>query len=149
MPFANSKTTILLIDDNENDRTYYATQLQHSSPDCVVLEAKNGQAGLELYNSQRIDCIVAEYNLPDMNPFQLLFEVNPVEDVPTIAFIILARYAVPAITHLARKCGVHAFVIKRLTSGEDLSIAIQNAIARVGRPPRKNNKDYGLRILPD
>lgn len=134
MPFTNPKTTILLIDDNENDRTYYATQLQHSAPDCVVLEAKNGQAGVDLYKSQKIDCIVAEYNLPDMNPFQLLFEVNPVEDVPAIALIILARYAVPAITHLVRRYGAHGFLIKRLTSGEDLSIAIQNAIARVGRP---------------
>ena len=135
MPFANSKATILLIDDNENDRTYYASQLQHSLPDCIVLEAKNGQAGLDLYKSQKIDCIVTEYNLPDMGPFQLLFEVNPVEDIPAIALIILARYAVPAFTRLVRQYGIHAFLIKRLTSGEELTNVIQNAVARVR--PRK------------
>jgi DNA-binding NarL/FixJ family response regulator len=133
MPFAIPKTTILLIDDNENDRTYYATQLKRSSPDCVVLEAMNGQAGLELYKSQKIDCIVAEYNLPDMNAVQLLFEVSPVEEVPAIALIILARYADPALIHLVRQYGVHAFLIKRLTSGEELTSVIQNAIDRVRR----------------
>jgi DNA-binding NarL/FixJ family response regulator len=131
MPSANPKTTILLIDDNENDRTYYATQLQHCSPDCVVLEAKNGQAGLDLCKSQKIDCIVAEYNLPDMNPLQLLFEVNPIEDVPAIALVILARYAVPAIANLVMRYGVNAFLIKRLTSGEDLTNVIQRAMAKV------------------
>lgn len=136
MPSANSKPTILLIDDNETDRAYYAAQLKHSSPDCVVLEAENGQAGVELYKSQKIDCIVAEYNLPDMSPFQLLFVVNPVEDVPAVALIILARYAVPAITHLVRRYGIHAFLIKRLTSGEDLSNVVQKAMAKIS--PSKN-----------
>ena len=138
MPFTQPKTTILLSDDNEKDRTYYANQLRHSSPECVVLEAKDGQAGLNLYKSQKIDCIVAEYNLPDMNPFQLLFEVNPVEDVPAIALIILARYTVPAITYLARQYGIQAFLMKRLTSGEDLSHVIQKAIAVVRLTPKNH-----------
>lgn len=54
-----------------------------------------------------------------------------------MAMIILARYAIPAVTDLARRYGIQAFLMKRLTSGEDLTNVIQNALARVR--PHKNH----------
>jgi DNA-binding NarL/FixJ family response regulator len=131
MSFADPNTTILLIDNNDTDRAYYANQLKLSSPECVVLEAKDGQAGLDLFRSQKIDCIVTDYNLPDMSSFQLLFDVNPAEGVPEMAIIVLARYAIPKIADLAKRYGAHSFLMKRLTSGEELTNVIQKAIAAV------------------
>jgi len=44
-------TTILLIDNNDKDRTYYADRIRIGLPDCHVLESKDGSSGLELYKS--------------------------------------------------------------------------------------------------
>jgi hypothetical protein len=48
-------TTILLIDDHDEIRTYYAHRLAVSIPDRMVLEAKDGRSGLALYYSKTID----------------------------------------------------------------------------------------------
>jgi len=69
-------TTILLIDDNDKDRTYYAERIRVDLPDCHVLEAKDGSSGLELYKSHRLDCIVTELYLPDMSGYELMIEVS-------------------------------------------------------------------------
>ena len=86
---------------------------------------------------KRIDCIVTDFTLPDMSSFELLSDVNPAEGVSAMAMIILARYAIPALADLARRNGIQAFLMKRLTSGEDLTSVIQNAIASVRS--RKNH----------
>jgi hypothetical protein len=58
-------TTILLIDSFATDRTYYVDRLKSSLPDCVILEANDGQTGLDLYHSRRVDCIVTELQLTE------------------------------------------------------------------------------------
>ena len=103
MSSIDPNTTILLIDNDDRDRTYYANQLKLSSPEAIILEAKDGQAGLELCKAQKVDCIVTDFTLPDMSSFELLSDVNPAEGVSAMAMIILARYAIPALADLARR----------------------------------------------
>jgi DNA-binding NarL/FixJ family response regulator len=122
-------TTILLIDAHNSDRTYYAKELKISSPDCIVLQAKNGRSGLDLYKSRRVDCLVAELDLPDMSIFQLLVDVVPPQNRREVAVVILTRAVVPAVADLARCHGAQAVLIKRLTSGEELAQAVRKSMA--------------------
>ena len=98
-------TTILLIDGNDHDRTYYADRLKFSIPDCVVLEAKSGKSGLEVYRSRRVDCIVHEVYLSDMSGFELLGTLVPLASRPPVAVVILTRTAVRGLRDLARSNG--------------------------------------------
>jgi DNA-binding NarL/FixJ family response regulator len=132
-------TTILLIDGHDHDRTYYADRLKFSMPDCVVLEAKDGRSGLELYNSRRVDCLVTELHLPDMSGFELLVQVVPRASHPTVAVVILTRASIPALGDIARNNGAQAFLVKRLTAGDELAPVVQKAIAVVG-PTRKDRR---------
>jgi DNA-binding NarL/FixJ family response regulator len=125
-------TTILLIDGYHKDRTYYVDRLKHFLPECVVLEADDGKSGLHLYKSRRIDCIVAEIQLPDMAGFELLFAVVPMMIPQKVAVIFLARAALPASVEFAGRHGAQAFLMKRLTSGDELAEAVLRAIAVVG-----------------
>ena len=50
-------TTILIIDGNQTDREYYARRLRMFSPDYLIIEAKDGATGLDVYRSRRIDCV--------------------------------------------------------------------------------------------
>jgi CheY-like chemotaxis protein len=132
-------TTILLVDGNDKDRTYYADRLKAFMPDCVFLEAKDGQSGLELYKSRPVDCIVTELHLADMSGLELLVEVVPRSSQPQVAVIILTRtsIAVPALADITRNNGAQAFLIKPFTSGDELAQAVRKAIAVVG-PTRKD-----------
>jgi DNA-binding NarL/FixJ family response regulator len=126
-------TTILLIDGYHKDRTYYVDRLKHFLSESVILEADDGKSGLHLYKSRSINCIVTEIQLPDMAGFELLFDVVPLMSPPKVAVIFLARAALPASVEFARRHGAQAFLMKRLTAGDELAEAVRKAIAVVGR----------------
>jgi CheY-like chemotaxis protein len=138
-PAPAATTTILLIDSYATDRTYYAAQLKHALPDCVILEAADGQTGLDLYNARRIDCIVTELQLRDMSGFDVLVKLVPRASQPTVALVMLTRSSIPALGDLARNNGAQAFLVKRLTSGEELTAVIEKAMAVV-EPTQKDRR---------
>ena len=111
-------TTILLVDDNDNDRTYYADRLKFSLPDCVVLEARDGRSGLQLYKSRHIDCIITELSLPDMSGFEVLLTVVQRPSQPAIAVVILTRAALSPLTDIALCNGAQAFLVKPYSRAE-------------------------------
>ena len=53
-------TSVLFIDPSQDQRTYWAEQLKRCAADYEILEASDGQSGLALYQSRRIDCVVLE-----------------------------------------------------------------------------------------
>ena len=132
IPLPDLATTILLIDGNDHDRTYYADRLKFSIPDCVVLEANDGKSGLAVYKSRRVDCVVHEVFLPDMSGIQLLLTVVPLASRPPVAVVVLTRASPRGLRDLVRSNGAQALLVKRLTSGEDLAKIILKAIAVVG-----------------
>jgi CheY-like chemotaxis protein len=79
-------TSVLLIDGNDADRAFYAGELKACSPYQVV-EATDGQSGLDLYRSQRIDCVVTELALSDKSGFEILADFVPVSSKPQIAVL--------------------------------------------------------------
>ena len=127
----SAAATILLIDDNNKDRSYYAEHIRMGLPNCYVLEARDGHSGLELYRSHRLDCIVTELDLPDMSGFELLLAAVPRVSQSEVAVIILARIATKALADIAHTNGAQAFLLKRSTAGDELVPVIQKAIATV------------------
>jgi CheY-like chemotaxis protein len=126
-------TSVLLIDSNANDRAFYAEGLRRCSPDYLILEATDGQSGLDLYRrSQWIDCVVMELVLPDQSGFELLVNLLPNPTRPKVAVIILTTLANRGLWESATKHGAQACFVKRYTSGEYLDKAIQCAVALVG-----------------
>ena len=137
-------TTVLLIDAFKNDRQYWAERLHVSSPDYVVLEADTGAAGLALCQSQRVDCVVFELNLPDMPGFELLVKLVPRALHPKIAVIMLSRVEHLAMAELAEDNGAQAFLFKSHASGDLLCRAIHKAIARVGLTAKELTAGSGI-----
>lgn len=128
MSLAASATTILLIDDHDTDRTYYAEKIRTGIHDCRVLEAWDGQSGLDLYRSRRIDCIISELYLPDMSGYELLHEVVPRMGQPEIPIILLASIARMGLADMAKAHGAQALLWKH--TGNELIPVIRRAIAQ-------------------
>ena len=84
-------TSVLLIDGSQSQRAYWADQLRGCSSDYQIIEAADGQSGIDLYRSRRIDCVVLELSLPDQSGFQTLVDLVPIPRRSQIAVIVLTR----------------------------------------------------------
>ena len=131
-------TSVLFIDGSKNQRAYWAEQLKCCSPDYQILEASDGQAGLDICRSRRIDCVVLELSLPDQEGFKTLVELVPVASRPKIAVIVLTLMTHPGVWRLAKENGAYTCLAKDYTTGEDLDKAIQRAVAFVGKMPKED-----------
>jgi CheY-like chemotaxis protein len=68
-------TTVLFIDDNDEDLKYWCELLKRfSSHHYTVLDAPSAESGLELCRSNRIDCVVLELDMPESG-FCVLFDL--------------------------------------------------------------------------
>ena len=131
-------TSILFIDPNDTDRTFFVEELKRRSPDYRILEATDGESGLALCRSQRIDCVVLAVELPDGSGFRVLVDLIPIVRRPSIAVLMLTSNTQRGLHQIAIQNGAYACFVKAFTSGEDLDRAIQRAMAYVGRLPKED-----------
>ena len=131
-------TFVLFIDANHTDRTFFVEELKRRSSDYRILEASDGESGLALCRSQRIDCVVLAVELPDCSGFSVLVDLVPIVRRPSIAVLMLTSNTQRGLHQIAMQNGAYACFVKPFTSGEDLDRAIQRAVAFVGRTPKEN-----------
>ena len=130
-------TSVLLIDANDTDRRHFADQLKGRSPDYTILEATDGEAGLTLYRSRRIDCVVLALELPHQSGYKVLVDLIPIASRPNVAVIMLTNRLQRGLREMARQNGAYACFVKQFMSGDDLDRAIQRAIAFAGQMPKE------------
>jgi len=132
-----STTSVLLIDGSKTQRTYWADQLRRCSASYEIVEASDGQPGLDLYRSRRFDCVVLELSLPDRSGIRTLIELVPRVSQPQIAVVVLTLMTQQGVWKLAKENGAYVCLAKEFTSGEDLDLAVQRAVAFVGNLPKE------------
>ncbi len=98
-------TSVLLIDGFDAERRYFAEQLKRCSLDYQIREAADGQSGLDVYWSRRIDCVVLEIALPDQSGFEVLMKLVPRASRPHGAVIVLPLLRLQGFWELAKKMG--------------------------------------------
>ena len=130
--------SILLIDGHDKERQYYAHRLKVSSPDYMIFEASTGQAGLALYSSQSIHCVILELGLPDMSGFEVLAKLVPSARRPEVPVIVLTKFDNQALLEVAAKNGALVTLQKSTTSGDDLDRVVLKAIATIQRDSKKD-----------
>lgn len=133
----SDSTTILVIDDNADQRDYYVHRLQASSPDYVVVQAETGRAGLALCEQHPPDCVILELDLPDMSGFEVLLKLVPRVYSPEIAVIVLTRLKNPYLLEAALTNGARAALHKDMASGDVLDTAVIKAIAAVPKERKR------------
>jgi DNA-binding NarL/FixJ family response regulator len=134
---------VLLIDSSKKQRTFWADQLKSCSSEYEILEAADGQSGMDLCRSRHIDCVVLELSLPDQSGFSTLVELVPAATRPQIAVVVLTLITHRGVWDLAKQSGAYTCLHKDHTTGEDLDKAIQRAVAFVGQMP-KEERDRSL-----
>lgn len=132
-----SAVSVLLIDSRKRQRAFWADQLKSCSDDYEIHEASDGQSGLEIYRSRKVDCVVLELSLPDESGFPTLVELIPMASRPRVAVVVLTLMTHRGLWELAKQNGAFACLHKDYTTGEDLDKAIQQAMAFVGQLPKE------------
>ena len=127
----NRQKTIVVIDGNDEDRQRYVHLLKKNPEKYVVLEAKDGQSGLELCRSQRIDCVILAHDLSDLSGLRVLIQLVPRPRYAKTAVILLSNNPIPGMAVLARNNGAQTYMVKSDVTGDELEAAIHKAIADV------------------
>jgi CheY-like chemotaxis protein len=120
-------STVLIIDDNEEDLKYWSDSLrQHFT----VLESSSAAGGLELCRSRVVDCVVLDLDMPESG-FHVLLELVPERQRPKVAVVVLTHLPHPNLFEMAKHNGAQACLLKQSTSPQDLKQAIQQAVNAV------------------
>jgi len=108
---------VLIVEDNSDDRKLLHYTLEHNG--CTVIEAQDGQQGLELATRLKPDIIISDALMPRMDGFQFLRVLKADPELSSIPFIFYsAVYTGESEEKLAISLGAAAFVIKPMEPEE-------------------------------
>lgn len=108
---------VLIVEDNSDDRKLLLYTLEHHG--CTVIEAQDGQQGLELATRLKPDIIISDALMPRMDGFQFLRALKADPELSSIPFIFYsAVYTGESEEKLAISLGAAAFVIKPMEPEE-------------------------------
>lgn len=122
--------TILVIDDDDADRTLYKRLLKAAKvyDDYEIYEAATGQEGLECYKEKKPDCVLLDYMLPDTTGLELLSKLAEV--TPVLPVVMLTGQGDETIAADTIKNGAQDYMSKNILTGEALHRTILNTIDR-------------------
>ena len=106
---AEGKTTILVIDDNSEVRTYIRYLLQE---EYRVLEASNGQQGLDLAIAQVPDAIICDVMMPVMDGMSCCHALKGDLHTSHIPVMMLTAYALDEQKIEGYDCGADSYIAK-------------------------------------
>lgn len=122
--------TVLLVEDNEDNRVVYATILQHHG--YRVCEATNGQDAVRLAHEAHPDAILMDISIPIMDGWQATELLKQDPATAHIPIIALTAHALSADRDRARAVGCDGYLAKPCEPRRVLA-----EVARlIGSPPR-------------
>lgn len=107
---ADHAKTVLLVEDNEDNRTVYRTILEHFG--YHVIEARNGEDGIRIAREERPNLILMDISIPVVDGWEAtkILKSDPAtEDIPIIA---LTAHALATDRAKASEVGCDGYLAK-------------------------------------
>jgi signal transduction histidine kinase len=125
-PTELSRKRVLVIDDDDTFR-YILRQIIANEARYDVLEASNGSDGLRLAKDERPDVIVLDLQMPHVDGFTVLQELNADRRTSIIPVVVSTSLAVNAELKARLPVGTR-LISKNLISRENVSLFLRDAI---------------------
>ena len=122
---------ILIVDDSAEDRsTYKRLLMRNNENDFVFSEVDSGSAALSNCKNHKPDCILLDYNLPELDGLEFLNELteDAMSDRPAV--VMLTGVGSEAVAVKAMQNGAQDYLVKDGITSETLQRAINNAIEK-------------------
>lgn len=120
------KPTILLVDDNCDNREIYRMFLQHSG--FAVMEAVHGEEAVRIAREHLPALILMDIGMPVMSGWEALRHLKAEPSTASIPVIALTAHALPEDKHRAAEAGFHAYVAKPATPSSVIEL-VQRLLA--------------------
>jgi len=121
----------LIIEDERADREIYKRYLQDSTTfQFEFAESDSATAGIEMSRRWSPDCILLDFNLPDMDGLDVLPRLRGEDDRLPCAVVMLTAFGGEELAVNAMKNGAMDYLPKGKVAGEVLLRAVVNAMER-------------------
>lgn len=127
-----SQHTILIVDDEPNQRMILEQALHMFDADWTIIAAKSASEALEIIDRQLPDLIITDYHMPDMTGLELIEQIQARH--LSIHVIVMTAYGSPDVQDAAEALGVTHFLTKPvpLTTLRRLTVAALRAGSATG-----------------
>ena len=119
---AASAHSILMIDDNPDDREAFRRALMKADESYLYLEAGDGLAGIASIEANRPDCVLLDYSLPGLSGLDVLRLIRDMDAF--LPVIMLTGQGSKAIAIKAMKQGAQNYLVKTALTSNVLRRAI-------------------------
>ncbi len=102
--------TILLVEDNADNRDIYRTVLEHFGYD--VVEAYDGEMGIRLAQERRPDLILMDISIPKIDGWEATKILKADPETAGIPIIALTAHALTTDRERAREIGCDGYLAK-------------------------------------
>jgi PAS domain S-box-containing protein len=122
---------IAIIEDDRLDREIYKRCLEHAAAlQFTFAEAASAARGIELSRNWAPDCILLDFNLPDMDGLEVMHRLRGEDGQLPCAIIMLTACGGTELAVNAMKMGAMDYLPKGQVSAEVLAQTVVNAIER-------------------
>lgn len=123
---------LLLVDDNEQDRTLYKRFLkpQTGEESLEFHEATSGEEALTLFAQLRPDCVLLDYNLQDTDGLTLLADLQGLAPAQALCVVMITGGGSEALAVRALNNGALDYLVKGHFDRELLSKTVHYAIEK-------------------
>ncbi len=108
---STTPNTVLLVDDDAITLTHFRAVLQHQ-PDLHVVTARNGVEALAVARAVHPDLIVSDYQMPEMNGFELCQQVRADPEIAGAVFVVLSGFTDTTLKVRGLDLGVDDYLTK-------------------------------------
>ena len=123
---------ILLVDDNEQDRTLYRRYLSKSAGHerLEISEAATGAEARAAFATHRPDCVLLDYNLPDTDGLDLLAELMALAPPETLCVVMITGGGSEGLAMRALRTGALDYLVKQQFDQSMLVKTVLHAIEK-------------------
>lgn len=107
---SDSKKTVLLVEDNEDNLVVYRTILEHVGYE--VIEARDGEEGVSRARSEIPDIILMDISIPKIDGWEATVRLKGEDETSAIPIIALTAHALEEDRAKAMRAGCDGYLAK-------------------------------------
>ena len=122
-----SANTVLLVEDNEDNRIIYATALRYAGYD--VIEAITGTEGVRRARDHQPDLILMDISIPELDGWEASSVIKADPRTRHIQIVAVTAHALPGDEERSRQSGCDGYMAKPIPPG----VLLAEVDRRLGR----------------